>query len=301
MALWVAAIPNKEIFEMLRKAFTLIELLVVIAIIAILAAILFPVFAQAKEAAKKASDLSNVKQLALGVLMYAGDADDLFPLQSGMDLSGNWGPNFNKYVPADWSATPANANRPYYSAGFVDNTIQPYLKNYDLFVMPGSTTWEYNPAETIAAGKRKSKTSYAYNGLLTSYSATAVANPVMLPLWTGINGYQNGNGWGFANPALNCATPNTGCTYQPCGGTGNGSTGALYTVANSSSYWAYTRGQNWAFVDGHAKWRRLGATLSPGNTDYLTDPMTGYDNTGRAGSYWYDGCFAWLFRPNYTF
>jgi prepilin-type N-terminal cleavage/methylation domain-containing protein/prepilin-type processing-associated H-X9-DG protein len=64
---------------MQRKAFTLIELLVVIAIIAILAAILFPVFAQAKAAAKKTSDLSNVKQIALGIVMYAGDFDDKFP------------------------------------------------------------------------------------------------------------------------------------------------------------------------------------------------------------------------------
>ncbi|CAN5371337.1 hypothetical protein BH11ARM2_BH11ARM2_19860 [soil metagenome] len=59
-----------------RKAFTLIELLVVIAIIAILAAILFPVFAQAKAAAKAVAGLSNVKQLTLGAVMYAGDADD---------------------------------------------------------------------------------------------------------------------------------------------------------------------------------------------------------------------------------
>ncbi len=62
-----------------RLGFTLIELLVVIAIIAILAAILFPVFAQAKAAAKKTSCLSNVKQQALGAIMYAGDADDSLP------------------------------------------------------------------------------------------------------------------------------------------------------------------------------------------------------------------------------
>jgi prepilin-type N-terminal cleavage/methylation domain-containing protein len=51
-----------------RKGFTLIELLVVIAIIAILAAILFPVFAQAKVAAKKTSDLSNLKQNMMATL-----------------------------------------------------------------------------------------------------------------------------------------------------------------------------------------------------------------------------------------
>lgn len=59
-----------------KRAFTLIELLVVIAIIAILAAILFPVFAKAKEAAKKTQSLSNLKQLDLAWLMYLGDYDD---------------------------------------------------------------------------------------------------------------------------------------------------------------------------------------------------------------------------------
>jgi len=59
-----------------KQGFTLIELLVVIAIIAILAAILFPVFAQAREAARTASSLSNKKQLALAHLMYAQDYDE---------------------------------------------------------------------------------------------------------------------------------------------------------------------------------------------------------------------------------
>ncbi|HEU4752804.1 MAG TPA: prepilin-type N-terminal cleavage/methylation domain-containing protein, partial [Armatimonadota bacterium] len=58
------------------RGFTLIELLVVIAIIAILAAILFPVFAQAKVAAKKTADLSNLKQIGTSVFLYAGDNDD---------------------------------------------------------------------------------------------------------------------------------------------------------------------------------------------------------------------------------
>jgi len=61
----------------LKKAFTLIELLVVIAIIAILAAILFPVFAQAKNAAKNTTCVSNLKQIGLAAQMYLGDNDDV--------------------------------------------------------------------------------------------------------------------------------------------------------------------------------------------------------------------------------
>jgi len=79
---------------MQRKAFTLIELLVVIAIIAILAAILFPVFAQAKAAAKKTSALSGVKQTGLGILIYNGDFDDVYPQGCGCGwyypLDGGW-------------------------------------------------------------------------------------------------------------------------------------------------------------------------------------------------------------------
>ncbi|MCG9895078.1 MAG: DUF1559 domain-containing protein [Fimbriimonadaceae bacterium] len=67
----------------MKRAFTLIELLVVIAIIAILAAILFPVFAQAKEAAYKASCQSNLKQLGTAFMLYAADYDDTFPTPGG--------------------------------------------------------------------------------------------------------------------------------------------------------------------------------------------------------------------------
>jgi prepilin-type N-terminal cleavage/methylation domain-containing protein len=61
-----------------RRGFTLIELLVVIAIIAILAAILFPVFAQAREAARKTQCLSNTKQVGTAVMMYVQDYDETF-------------------------------------------------------------------------------------------------------------------------------------------------------------------------------------------------------------------------------
>jgi prepilin-type N-terminal cleavage/methylation domain-containing protein/prepilin-type processing-associated H-X9-DG protein len=67
-----------------QRGFTLIELLVVIAIIAILAAILFPVFAQAREKARQATCVSNLKQIGTATLMYAQDYDETYPmLESG--------------------------------------------------------------------------------------------------------------------------------------------------------------------------------------------------------------------------
>jgi prepilin-type N-terminal cleavage/methylation domain-containing protein len=86
----------------MKKAFTLIELLVVIAIIAILAAILFPVFAQAKNAAKKTVALSNVKQTSMGVLLYSADYDDAYPMGSGAcwwyPLDGGWALDTRPYI-----------------------------------------------------------------------------------------------------------------------------------------------------------------------------------------------------------
>jgi prepilin-type N-terminal cleavage/methylation domain-containing protein len=125
-----------------NRAFTLIELLVVIAIIAILAAILFPVFAQAKIAAKKASALSNVKQNALAVIMYVGDADGVYPPVVRMD-------NGDGYVPQN--GQPGNIVYAVFDA------IIPYTKNKDIFLSPGDPKaihWSESPniGTTITGG-----------------------------------------------------------------------------------------------------------------------------------------------------
>jgi len=110
---------------MRRVGFTLIELLVVIAIIAILAAILFPVFARAREKARQASCQSNLKQIALGVLMYSQDYDERMPnneWQAAGDVKG-------------WVQHVTAAHK-----------VFPYVKNSQLFICPSGT--EQGPCAT---------------------------------------------------------------------------------------------------------------------------------------------------------
>jgi prepilin-type N-terminal cleavage/methylation domain-containing protein len=114
-----------------RRAFTLIELLVVIAIIAILAAILFPVFAQAKEAAKKTADLSNMRQISLATQMYLNDSDDrLFFYASyaaGLTVSRS---RTGAIMPSSASVNPVRWW----------NAIMPYMKSTQLLVAPSDPT-----------------------------------------------------------------------------------------------------------------------------------------------------------------
>ncbi len=126
-----------------RRAFTLIELLVVIAIIAILAAILFPVFAQAKEAAKKTACLSNLKQVGLGAVMYGGDNDDtLFPWSYGYsDADGAY---WTRY----WFADTANGKKPKFSEGY----LGPYMKTGPLVDCPSASALTTTDTKPVAYG-----------------------------------------------------------------------------------------------------------------------------------------------------
>jgi prepilin-type N-terminal cleavage/methylation domain-containing protein/prepilin-type processing-associated H-X9-DG protein len=115
-----------------KSAFTLIELLVVIAIIAILASILFPVFARARENARRSSCLSNTKQLGLGVMQYTQDYDEKLP--------GSW----NNAVPEDESL-------------WWGNKIQPYIKSSQLFFCPSDSK------HTSSSPLNRWNTSYGWN------------------------------------------------------------------------------------------------------------------------------------------
>lgn len=138
--------------KIVYRAFTLIELLVVIAIIAILAAILFPVFAQAKEAAKKTACLSNARQIGIGVKLYLADYDDTMPL-------------FYAYNSQPPSGTVGHKG--------VEVLILPYSKNKEIFKSPfdvgGPYTSQDVPGQTTYWGAYGS--SYRFTQCLYSIAA----------------------------------------------------------------------------------------------------------------------------------
>ena len=119
-----------------RPAFTLIELLVVIAIIAILAAILFPVFARARENARRASCQSNLKQIMLGYMQYTQDYDEKVPSALCQGTNSGWYNKMQPYLkstqifkcPSDSSDKPARASDQIQPNGYRVS----YIYNWDV-------------------------------------------------------------------------------------------------------------------------------------------------------------------------
>lgn len=130
-----------------KTGFTLIELLVVIAIIAILAAILFPVFSQAKEAAKKTADLSNIRQIGVALNLYANDHDDRSVVKDE-DAGYDWYPHLFSYVKSkDIFRTPAYRAQP-------TEPETDYLIN-GIFAHGISMTFSSDPANQIMIATRR--------------------------------------------------------------------------------------------------------------------------------------------------
>lgn len=180
------------------KAFTLIELLVVIAIIAILAAILFPVFAQAKAAAKKTADLSNVKQLDLAGIMYGGDSDDVFVANGEGMLPANPGDwttmepytgqsdfNGNPYGAGAGGDPPNQAPLGFMDPAAVQNWGREtfsYVKSMDMFVSPTAAN-DANPKFAPSTVSGSGRTSYVFNGCASRHSQTSIAKPAEIVIF----------------------------------------------------------------------------------------------------------------------
>src|SRR5262249_14362977 len=137
-----------------HRGFTLIELLVVIAIIAILAAILFPVFAQARENARKGVCLSNIKQLTLAEMMYVQDYDETFQTEyliAGMPLTSALG--------AGMGVDGGNINWWRYP-------LQAYLKSWDILNCPSGRKYA---AQAAYQGRTFHPNEDSRNQLINNY------------------------------------------------------------------------------------------------------------------------------------
>ncbi len=295
-----------------KRAFTLIELLVVIAIIAILAAILFPVFAQAKEAAKKTQAISNVKQLGTAFAIYLSDYEDIYPLAMSQRPDGTYRAVTGHPIPynslptdATWgTAAGLNSANVYWA-----NSVQPYTKNWGLFELPGKRTVFGGAAADQPVNPAIS--GFTYNGLMHTVSASEIQSPSILPiLWTG-NGDTQTRARAFTNPALNCGTPNQPCRFNPNGPPQSTFTPILGTFASvnfggwdGNTAWVFARQAPMVRADTSAKTMNVARTIAPGqNQDAYNDPFNSASATGVPASLWNCGSSAqsayWCyFRPD---
>jgi prepilin-type N-terminal cleavage/methylation domain-containing protein len=210
----------------IRRGFTLIELLVVIAIIAILAAILFPVFARARESARRSGCQSNMKQVTTAMLMYAQDYDETFPFQDGDPC------DYAKSKKACWI-----------------NATMPYVKNKQVWYCPSADKWPPMP-------NQDSDSNYWFNGHANGKAIAAIPLPaesILFMEWahrttcTGRRPYEKDK----CPPAVQGQSGTCPDTWHKDSTWGNNHTSGDPNV----------KGANYPYVDGHVKFRPISQVM----------------------------------------
>ena len=223
-----------------RSAFTLIELLVVIAIIAILAAILFPVFARARENARRASCQSNLKQVCLGVKQYTQDYDEKFPqaVRTSGGSNNGWAEVIQPYVKSTQVyQCPSDTGAPNTTPGIAGYTD--YWYNAALSWNGNMTTPRWDSSVSEAALSYSSLTVMAGDGNGTADHSTSVYRSTGCS--TSGKDTESGAAPGVATPSTNFCL-----TSYLVSGAGTGYGGA----------YKHMDGIVLAFADGHVKWSK---------------------------------------------
>jgi prepilin-type N-terminal cleavage/methylation domain-containing protein/prepilin-type processing-associated H-X9-DG protein len=214
------------------KAFTLIELLVVIAIISILAAILFPVFARARENARRTSCLSNLKQQGLAVMMYTQDYDEQLPMNAATGIGEQPDKPWQNDNLAKW---------------FWPQFLYPYTKSMQVAYCPSSTS-TYNSSSPLYINYGANRNVIGQSRAYSLATAGAPANTYMLMDSGNILMYPemaiSSDSWFYYVPGQGDAGSN--CTSTAADTAGN----ALPDCKSGRHF----NGVNIAFVDGHVKW-----------------------------------------------
>jgi len=266
-------------------------LLVVIAIIAILAAILFPVFAQAKEAAKRAACLSNTKQLITSYLMYSGDYDDVLvpgvvSTDPGTFLQQGEG-SYNSNLAANAQALRGNAAN---TGSTFEILMDPYIKNKAIFVCPSSgasvnanTVQRSIGLSSIAAGDFRNGAPGTFPtaqpgqwipGVKTSQ--TSVQFPAEFILAGETINVNYGRAYN-ATATTNQTIGETPSAYSACVAwetqANNTTENSTAVVASNKAYARHSNKSNYGFMDGHAKNFAAGQTLAPNVMWYPDKPL----------------------------
>jgi prepilin-type N-terminal cleavage/methylation domain-containing protein/prepilin-type processing-associated H-X9-DG protein len=286
-----------------KRGFTLIELLVVIAILALLAGLLFPVFAQAREDGRKSVCQSNLRQIGAAYHMYVADYDEQFPRavqDPNRRLNVYWSPP--NLVP--WSRNDPKFQSMYASMGA--NVLYPYTRSYDIWACPSTPLTDQFPGDPVyqqfTPGVKPTEITYQFNGLLGALNSGDVLHPTEVPMvWEGPENrrYRGSN---INNPGISLwvfsklPRPDSGWPFRQKDCT-TGLPGTMYTSWNTvSRVEIHNGGQNWLYVDGHVKYKKLGGK---GNTDPWQDPFN-YNPDGSLRIDWRDECDRpWLFRPDF--